>query len=52
LKIIRGGTDCYTIALCGEVGHEEAVVTLRDVSAEKIEKLTETIKSVKRERLQ
>jgi len=50
LKIIRGGTDCYTIALCGEAGHEDAVVTLRDVSAEKVGKLTETIRRVKRER--
>lgn len=50
LKIIRGGTDCYTIALCGEAGHEDAVVTMRDVSAEKVGKLTETIKRVKRER--
>jgi hypothetical protein len=51
LKIIRGGADCYTIALCGEAGHEDAVVTLRDVTAKKVEKLTETIKRVKREGL-
>lgn len=51
LKIIRGGTDCYTIALCGEAGHEDAIVTLRDVGAEKVEKLTETIKRIKREGL-
>lgn len=47
LKIIRGGTDCYTIALCGEVGHEDAMVTLRDVSLEKIKRLNEVIKVVK-----
>lgn len=51
LKIIRGGTNCYTIALCGEAGHEEAMITLRDVSAEKIIQLTETIKRVKGEGL-
>lgn len=49
LKIIRGGTDCYTIALCGEVGHEDAMITLRDVNAEKVIKLTEIIKRARRE---
>ncbi|MEW5922154.1 MAG: carbon monoxide dehydrogenase beta subunit family protein [Bacillota bacterium] len=49
LKIIRGGTDCYTIALCGEAGHEDAMIALRDVSAEKVGKLTEIIKRVRRE---
>lgn len=47
LKIIRGGTDCYTIALCGEYGHEDAMITLRDTNAEKIQKLTEIIKQRK-----
>jgi len=51
LKIIRGGTDCYTIALCGESGHEDAMITLRDVSAEKIMMLIEVIKRVKKEAL-
>jgi hypothetical protein len=51
LKIIRGGTDCYTIALCGEAGHEDAMITLRDVSAEKIMMLIEVIKRVKKEAL-
>jgi len=51
LKIIRGGTDCYTIALCGEFGHEDAMITLRDVSAEKVTKLTEVVKRVKKEAL-
>ncbi|MCL0091834.1 hypothetical protein M1N59_01035 [Dehalococcoidales bacterium] len=47
LKIIRAGTDCYTIALCGQRGHEDAMITLRDVHAEEVMKLTETIKRVK-----
>ena len=51
LKIIRAGTDCYTIALCGQRGHEDAMITLRDVHAEEVMKLTETIKRVKMERL-
>lgn len=43
LKIIRGGTDCYTIALCGEMGHEDAMVTLRDVGLSEIKKLTKVV---------
>ena len=49
LKIIRGGTNCYTIALCGQVGHEDAMITLRDVHAEEVEKLTEVVRSLKRQ---
>lgn len=48
LKIIRGGTDCYTIALCGQVGHEDAMITLRDIHAEEVQKLTEVVRSVKK----
>jgi hypothetical protein len=51
LKIIRAGTDCYTIALCGERGHEDAMITLRDVHTEDVNKLTETIRKVKMGRL-
>ncbi len=47
LKIIRGGTDCYTIALCGNYGHEDAMISLRDVHAEEVRKLTELIKKAK-----
>ena len=50
LKIIRGGTDCFTVALCGEAGHEDAMATLRDVSAEKVGKLADIIRRVKRTR--
>jgi hypothetical protein len=39
LKIIRGGTDCYTIALCAREGHEDAMISLRDVNLAKIKKL-------------
>lgn len=51
LKIIRGGTNCYTIALCGQVGHEDAMITLRDVHAEEVEKLTEVVRSVKKRQM-
>ncbi|MBS3978025.1 MAG: carbon monoxide dehydrogenase [Syntrophomonadaceae bacterium] len=44
LKIIRGGTSCYTIALCGEEGHEDAMISLRDAGLKEIQKLTEIAK--------
>ena len=47
LKIIRGGTDCYTIALCGEAGHEDAMITLRDAGLVKIRELTEIVSQMK-----
>ncbi|MEW6457664.1 MAG: carbon monoxide dehydrogenase beta subunit family protein [Bacillota bacterium] len=46
LKIIRGGTDCYTIALCGEMGHEDAMITLRDVDVTKLKRLTEVARTL------
>lgn len=47
LKIIRGGTDCYTIALCGEMGHEDAMITLRDVGLEKLKQLNQIVNTGK-----
>ncbi|MBS3872918.1 MAG: carbon monoxide dehydrogenase [Firmicutes bacterium] len=49
LKIIRGGTSCYTIALCGEAGHEDAMISLRDVNLAKIQELTVIVKEKKRQ---
>ncbi|MDH5763018.1 MAG: carbon monoxide dehydrogenase [Nitrospinota bacterium] len=49
LKIIRGGTDCFTIALCAQAGHEDACASFRDINVEKIKKLTETVKRLKSE---
>jgi len=48
LKIIRGGTSCYTIALCGEAGHEDAMISLRDVNLAKIQELTAIVMEKKR----
>jgi hypothetical protein len=48
LKIIRGGTDCYTIALCGEVGHEDAMLSLRDAGLHTLERLTAIVRDMKR----
>ena len=47
LKIIRGGTDCYTIALCGEAGHEDAMISLRDVGLAQLASLTEAVARLK-----
>ena len=47
LKIVRGGTDCYTIALCGQRGHEDAMITLRDVHAHEVQKLTQVVEKLK-----
>ena len=45
LKIIAQGTKCYTIALCGKLGHVDASITLRDTGIERLAKLTGIIKS-------
>jgi len=47
LKIIRGGTSCFTIALCAQAGHEDANLSLRDVSPEKILRLAEWVSKLK-----
>ena len=48
LKIIRGGTYCYTIAMCAQAGHEDAMVSFRDATADKIMKLADWVKKLKR----
>jgi hypothetical protein len=48
LKIIRGGTDCYTIALCAEEGHEEANTSLRDADNNTLQKLLDAIREMKK----
>ncbi len=47
LKIIRGGTSCYTIALCSYAGDEEANLTVRDLSAPKILEIGRIIHKMK-----
>ncbi|MBT9150972.1 MAG: hypothetical protein DDT40_01153 [candidate division WS2 bacterium] len=48
LKIIRGGTDCYTIALCAEEGHEEANASLRDADNNKLQMLLDVVREMKK----
>jgi hypothetical protein len=48
LKIIRGGTDCFTIALCSYAGDDEAHLTIRDLTPEKVEKLAGIVAAIKK----
>jgi len=47
LKIIRGGTDCFTIALCAFNGDDEAHLTIRDLTASTIDRITEAVKRLR-----
>jgi hypothetical protein len=47
LKIIRGGTNCYTMAMCAQAGHEDACLSFRDATVEKINKLREAVEKLK-----
>ena len=47
LKIISQGTKCYTIALCGKLGHVDASITMRDTGVERVKKLTEMIRTMR-----
>ncbi|MFP4163495.1 MAG: carbon monoxide dehydrogenase beta subunit family protein [Chitinispirillaceae bacterium] len=51
LKIIRGETSCYTIALCAEAGHEDAMVSMRDVNEVKVDALIEKVEKLKAARV-
>lgn len=47
LKIIRGGTNCYTIALCNFSGDDEANLTIRDLTPGKIRRIGDLIGKMK-----
>lgn len=47
LKIIRGGTNCFTIAMCAQAGHEDANLSFRDATPEKILRLAEWVTKLK-----
>jgi hypothetical protein len=49
LKIIRGGTDCYTMAMCAQAGHEDACLSFRDATADKIMALVDAINKLKKQ---
>jgi hypothetical protein len=44
LRLIRGATNCYTIALSDTAAIDEAILSIRDVDVGKIEEITERIK--------
>ena len=48
LKMIRANTNCYTMALCQYDGHEDALLSIRDLDGPKLEKIIATIKDVKK----
>lgn len=48
LKMIRAGTNCYTIALCAEAGHEDAMASIPNFTAAKLEKFAEALRRVKK----
>jgi hypothetical protein len=49
LKMIRANTNCYTTALCQYDGHEDALLSIRDLDAAKLEKLIAAVKRVLKE---
>lgn len=49
LRMIRAGTDCYTIALCAFMGHEEAMASIRDLHASDIRKFKDIVIEVRKE---
>jgi hypothetical protein len=44
LRMIRGATNCYTIALSDTAANDEAILSVRDTDIEKIETITEKIR--------
>jgi hypothetical protein len=48
LKMVRAGTNCFTIALCAEAGHEDAMASVPGVNVEKLHKFAEALRRVKR----
>ena len=43
MKIIRGGTNCYTIAICANDTHEDAIASLGWVDLDKLARLRQAI---------
>lgn len=49
LKMVRAGTNCYTIALCAEAGHEDAMASVPNFDAEKLVRFRDALRQVKKE---
>ncbi len=52
LKIIRGGSPCYTIAMCAFSGDDEANITIRDVTPETMRRLADAVLRLKNEQVE
>ena len=48
LKMIRANTNCYTMAFCAYDGHEDALISLRDLDGSKLIKVTEAVRKAKK----
>ena len=49
LKMIRANTNCYTMAFCQYDGHEDALISLRDIDGSKLQQVTAAVKKAKKE---
>ncbi len=49
LKMIRANTNCYTMAFCAYDGHEDALISLRDLDGSKLIKVTEAVRKAKKD---
>ena len=49
LRMIRAGADCYTVAMCAFMGHEEAMASIRDVHASDVLRFRDIIIEVRNE---
>jgi hypothetical protein len=49
LKMIRAGTNCCTMAICAEQGHEDAMLTIRDSDKAKLQHVAKVFKRVREE---
>ena len=49
LKMIRAGTNCCTMAICAEQGHEDAMLTIRDSDTAKLQRVAKVFKRVREE---
>ena len=48
LKMIRAGTNCYTIALCAEAGHEDAMMSVPNCDIGKLVRFRDALRRVKK----
>lgn len=49
LKMIRANTNCYTMAFCAYDGHEDALLSLRDLDGAKLQMVIEAVRQAKKD---